>query len=138
MRFSRALVAGLVCSAFAATVSASPVTTQGSGVGKHGDVTVAVTFDGGKIKDIKIVKELKQHIIDTNSVQLDAISGATFSSKGFLDAVADAAKKAGVTLSKADKKAIKKVVKALPKESFYDGVVIGAGGAGFSAAIEAL
>ena len=150
MRFSRALVAGLVCSAFAATVSASPVTTQGTGVGKHGDVTVAVTFDGGKIKDIKIVKQqenpvlaakvftdLKQHVIDTNSVQLDAISGATFSSKGFLDAVADAAKKAGVTLSKADKKAIKKVVKALPKESSYDVVVIGAGGAGFSAAIEA-
>ena len=113
-------------------------------------MTVAVTFDSGKIKDIKIVKQqenpvlaakvftdLKQHVIDTNSVQLDAISGATFSSKGFLDAVADAAKKAGVTLSKADKKAIKKAVKALPKESSYDVVVIGAGGAGFSAAIEA-
>lgn len=150
MHFSRALIAGLVCSAFAAAVSAAPVTTQGTGVGKHGDVTVAVTFDSGKIKDIKIVKQqenpvlaakvftdLKQHVIDTNSVQLDAISGATFSSKGFLDAVADAAKKAGVTLSKADKKAIKKVVKALPKESTYDVVVIGAGGAGFSAAIEA-
>ena len=148
MHFSRALIAGLVCSAFAAAVSAAPVTTQG--VGKHGDVTVAVTFDSGKIKDIKIVKQqenpvlaakvftdLKQHVIDTNSVQLDAISGATFSSKGFLDAVADAAKKAGVTLSKADKKAIKKVVKTLPKESTYDVVVIGAGGAGFSAAIEA-
>ena len=140
----------LCCSAFAAAVSAAPVTTQGTGVGKHGDVTVAVTFDSGKIKDIKIVKQqenpvlaakvftdLKQHVIDTNSVQLDAISGATFSSKGFLDAVADAAKKAGVTLSKADKKAIKKAVKALPKESSYDVVVIGAGGAGFSAAIEA-
>lgn len=150
MHFSRALIAGLVCSAFAAAVSAAPVTTQGTGVGKHGDVTVAVTFDSGKIKDIKIVKQqenpvlaakvftdLKQHVIDTNSVQLDAISGATFSSKGFLDAVADAAKKAGVTLSKADKKAIKKAVKALPKESSYDVVVIGAGGAGFSAAIEA-
>lgn len=150
MHFSRALIAGLVCSAFAAAVSAAPVTTQGTGVGKHGDVTVAVTFDSGKIKDIKIVKQqenpvlaakvftdLKQHVIDTNSVQLDAISGATFSSKGFLDAVADAAKKAGVTLSKADKKAIKKVVKSLPKESSYDVVVIGAGGAGFSAAIEA-
>lgn len=150
MQFSRALIAGLVCSAFAAAVSAAPVTTQGTGVGKHGDVTVAVTFDSGKIKDIKIVKQqenpvlaakvftdLKQHVIDTNSVQLDAISGATFSSKGFLDAVADAAKKAGVTLSKADKKAIKKVVKTLPKESTYDVVVIGAGGAGFSAAIEA-
>lgn len=150
MHFSRALIAGLVCSAFAAAVSAAPVTTQGTGVGKHGDVAVAVTFDSGKIKDIKIVKQqenpvlaakvftdLKQHVIDTNSVQLDAISGATFSSKGFLDAVADAAKKAGVTLSKADKKAIKKVVKTLPKESTYDVVVIGAGGAGFSAAIEA-
>lgn len=150
MHFSRALIAGLVCSAFAAAVSAAPVTTQGTGVGKHGDVTVAVTFDSGKIKDIKIVKQqenpvlaakvftdLKQHVIDTNSVQLDAISGATFSSKGFLDAVADAAKKAGVMLSKADKKAIKKAVKALPKESSYDVVVIGAGGAGFSAAIEA-
>lgn len=150
MQFSRALITGLVCSAFAAAVSAAPVTTQGTGVGKHGDVTVAVTFDSGKIKDIKIVKQqenpvlaakvftdLKQHVIDTNSVQLDAISGATFSSKGFLDAVADAAKKAGVTLSKADKKAIKKAVKALPKESSYDVVVIGAGGAGFSAAIEA-
>lgn len=150
MQFSRALIAGLVCSAFAAAVSAAPVTTQGTGVGKHGDVTVAVTFDSGKIKDIKIVKQqenpvlaakvftdLKQHVIDTNSVQLDAISGATFSSKGFLDAVADAAKKAGMTLSKADKKAIKKAVKALPKESSYDVVVIGAGGAGFSAAIEA-
>ena len=150
MHFSRALIAGLVCSAFAAAVSAAPVTTQGTGVGKHGDVTVAVTFDSGKIKDIKIVKQqenpvlaakvftdLKQHVIDTNSVQLDAISGATFSSKGFLDAVADAAKKAGVTLSKADKKAIKKAVNALPKESSYDVVVIGAGGAGFSAAIEA-
>ena len=150
MQFSRALIAGLVCSAFAAAVSAAPVTRQGTGVGKHGDVTVAVTFDSGKIKDIKIVKQqenpvlaakvftdLKQHVIDTNSVQLDAISGATFSSKGFLDAVADAAKKAGVTLSKADKKAIKKAVKALPKESSYDVVVIGAGGAGFSAAIEA-
>lgn len=150
MQFSRALIAGLVCSAFAAAVSAAPVTTQGTGVGKHGDVTVAVTFDSGKIKGIKIVKQqenpvlaakvftdLKQHVIDTNSVQLDAISGATFSSKGFLDAVADAAKKAGVTLSKADKKAIKKAVKALPKESSYDVVVIGAGGAGFSAAIEA-
>lgn len=150
MHFSRALITGLVCSAFAAAVSAAPVTTQGTGVGKHGDVTVAVTFDSGKIKDIKIVKQqenpvlaakvftdLKQHVIDTNSVQLDAISGATFSSKGFLDAVADAAKKAGVTLSKADKKTIKKVVKTLPKESTYDVVVIGAGGAGFSAAIEA-
>ncbi len=150
MKLNQALIAGLVCSVFSAAALAAPTVVEGTGVGKHGDVTVAVTFDGGKIKDIKLVKQqenpvlaakvftdLKQHVIDTNSVELDAISGATFSSKGLLDAVADAAKKAGVKLDKADKKAVKKVAKTLPKESSYDVVVIGAGGAGFSAAIEA-
>ena len=150
MQIRKALAAAAVAALFAGSAIAAPVTTEGTGVGKHGDVTVAVTFDGGKITDIKIVKEqenkvlakgvytdLKDHVIATNSADLDVISGATFSSKGFLDAVKDAAKKAGVTLSKADKKAIKKVAKDLPKTSNYDVVVIGAGGAGFSAAIEA-
>ena len=140
----------LIATVFAGGAMAAAVTAEGTGVGKHGDVTVAVTFDGGKITDIKVVKEqenkvlargvytdLKDQVIVTNSADLDVISGATFSSKGFLDAVKDAAKKAGVTLSKADKKAIKKVAKDLPKNSSYDVVVVGAGGAGFSAAIEA-
>ena len=137
--------------AFAAfSASAAPVTQEGTGIGKHGDVTVAVTFNAGKIQSIKVVKEqenpvlskevfttLKDRIIETNSADVDIISGATFSSKGLLDAVKDAAKKAGVTLSKADKKAVKKVVADLPKVNNYDVVVIGAGGAGFSAAITA-
>lgn len=135
---------------FSTALCAAPITQEGTGVGKHGDVTVAVTFDNGKIQDIKVVKEhenpvlskevfttLKDDVIKTNSADLDVISGATFSSKGFLDAVKDAAKKAGVTLSKADKKAIKQVAATLPKVNNYDVVVIGAGGAGFSAAITA-
>ena len=146
----KTLITALIATVFAGGAMAAAVTAEGTGVGKHGDVTVAVTFDGGKITDIKVVKEqenkvlargvytdLKDQVIATNSVDLDVISGATFSSKGFLDAVKDAAKKAGVTLSKADKKAIKKVAKDLPKNSSYDVVVVGAGGAGFSAAIEA-
>lgn len=146
----KTLITALIATVFAGGAMAAAVTAEGTGVGKHGDVTVAVTFDGGKITDIKVVKEqenkvlargvytdLKDQVIATNSADLDVISGATFSSKGFLDAVKDAAKKAGVTLSKADKKAIKKVVKDLPKNSTYDVVVVGAGGAGFSAAIEA-
>lgn len=144
------LTAALIAGAFAMGAWAAPQTVEGTGVGKHGDMTVAVTFDNNKIKDIKIVREqenkvlaanvyteLKDNVIATNSVDLDVISGATFSSKGFLNAVADAAKKAGVTLSKADKKAIRKVAMDLPKVNNYDVVVIGAGGAGFSAAIEA-
>ena len=149
MLFRQTLLAATVGLMSAAAVAA-PVTTQGTGVGKHGDMTVAVTFDNGRIQAIEIVKEaenpvlakkvytdLKAAVIASNSADLDAISGATFSSKGFLDAVKDAAKKAGVTLSKADTKAIKKVVKNIPAVSNYDVVVIGAGGAGFSAAIEA-
>ena len=149
MLFRQTLLAATIGLMSAAAVAA-PVTTQGTGVGKHGDMTVAVTFDNGRIQAIEIVKEaenpvlakkvytdLKAAVIASNSADLDAISGATFSSKGFLDAVKDAAKKAGVTLSKADAKAIKKVVKNIPAVSNYDVVVIGAGGAGFSAAIEA-
>ena len=149
MLFRQTLLAAAVGLMSAAAVAA-PVTTQGTGVGKHGDMTVAVTFDNGRIQAIEIVKEaenpvlakkvytdLKAAVIASNSADLDAISGATFSSKGFLDAVKDAAKKAGVTLSNADAKAIKKGVKNIPAVSNYDVVVIGAGGAGFSAAIEA-
>ena len=143
----------LVCLAIASLsipAMAAPVTTEGAGVGKHGDITVAVTFDAGKIQDIKIVKnaenpilakkvftDLKDQVVALSSTDVDLISGATFSAKGFIDAVNDAAKKAGVTLAKADKKALKKAARELPKTSNYDVVVIGAGGAGFSAAITA-
>lgn len=151
MQFKHSIMAAAIAlGAFSAASIAAPVTAEGTGVGKHGDMTVAVTFDAGKITDIKVVSEkenpilakkvytdLKSDIIASNSVDLDVISGATFSSKGLLDAVADAAKKAGVKLDKADKKALKKAAKALPKDSTYDVVVIGAGGAGFSAAITA-
>ena len=150
MRFLRSFAAAAVVAAFMGAAVASPVVQEGTGVGKHGDVKVAVTFDNGKIQDIKVLsqkenpvlaqrvfKDLRQEVIDTNSVDVDVISGASFSSKGLLDAVSDAAKKAGVKLSKAGKKSLKKASMAIPRESTYDVVVIGAGGAGFSAAITA-
>ena len=146
----KSAVAMVFAAGFATASMAAPVTAEGTGVGKHGDITVAVTFDAGKIQDIKIVKnaenpilakkvftDLKDQVVALSSTDVDLISGATFSAKGFIDAVNDAAKKAGVTLAKADKKALKKAARELPKTSNYDVVVIGAGGAGFSAAITA-
>ena len=146
----KSAVAMVFAAGFAAASMAAPVTAEGTGVGKHGDITVAVTFDAGKIQDIKIVKnaenpilakkvftDLKDQVVALSSTDVDLVSGATFSAKGFIDAVNDAAKKAGVTLAKADKKALKKATRELPKTSNYDVVVIGAGGAGFSAAITA-
>ena len=117
----------LAAGTLSASVFAAPVTAEGTGVGKHGDITVAVTFDAGKIQDIKIVKnaenpilakkvftDLKDQVVALSSTDVDLISGATFSAKGFIDAVNDAAKKAGVTLAKADKKALKKAARELP------------------------
>ena len=90
----KTLITALIATVFAGGAMAAAVTAEGTGVGKHGDVTVAVTFDGGKITDIKVVKEqenkvlargvytdLKDQVIATNSADLDVISGATFSSK---------------------------------------------------------
>ncbi len=151
MKIKMRVLAALMGAAFAAAAAtAAPVTQEGVGNGRDGPVKVAVTFDGGKITDIKVLEQnenpllakrvftdLKDAVIATNSTGVDGISGATYSSKGFLGAVEDAAKKAGVTLSKADKKLIKKTARSLPAESTYDVVVVGAGAAGFAAGIEA-
>lgn len=152
MRFNKAsmAVAAAVMSVFALQAFASPVTTTGTGVGKDGEIKVEVTFDANRIQSIKVLSQqenpvlskkvftdLKDNVVKTNSADLDVVSGASFSSRGFLAAVKDAAKKAGVILSKDGQKSLKKVSKAIPAKSGYDVVVVGAGGAGFAAAIEA-
>jgi urocanate reductase len=147
MTFSRSLAA-LALLALCAAATAAPVTADGVGLGKHGEIAVRVTFDGGRITDVKVLKnhenpilagkvftEMKDEIVKTNSLGVPAISGATISSEGLRAAVADAAKKAGVKLSTA---AVAKAEKAaLPEKQTFDVVVVGSGGAGFSAAITA-
>lgn len=141
--FTFAACAAAVSSAFSA-----PVTVEGTGVGKHGDIVVAVTFDDGKIQNIDVLKshenpvlaekvfnDMKKAMIANNTADLDIISGATMSSEGLQTAVRDAAKRAGITL--AGPVTVSKTTSAVPTLSSYDVVVIGSGGAGFSAAITA-
>ena len=59
----KTLITALIATVFAGGAMAAAVTTEGTGVGKHGDVTVAVTFDGGKITDIKVVKEQENKVL---------------------------------------------------------------------------
>ena len=59
----KSAVAMVFAVGFAAVSMAAPVTAEGTGVGKHGDITVAVTFDAGKIQDIKIVKNAENPIL---------------------------------------------------------------------------
>ena len=78
-------------------------TYTGTGVGFGGDIVVNVTIEGGEITAIDIASAEKEDeayfdmaidivddIIEAQSVEVDTISGATFSSTGIKDAVADA------------------------------------------------
>lgn len=79
-------------------------TYTGTGTGFRGATTkVSVTVKGGKITEIttisygddapfynKAFSSVKQQIIDSQSASVNAVSGATFSSKGIMSAVADA------------------------------------------------
>ncbi|HBI55585.1 MAG TPA: hypothetical protein DDY38_01980 [Firmicutes bacterium] len=75
----------------------------GTGRGFGGDITVKVTFAGGKLTDVEIVshkespnvsdpaiKQIPQAMIDEQTVEVDAVSGATMSSEGIKAAVRDA------------------------------------------------
>ena len=51
------LFTALLSAAALTSVSAAPVQTEGTGIGKHGDIKLAVTFDNGKIgQDIKVLE----------------------------------------------------------------------------------
>jgi len=80
---------------------------EGVGQGYRGPVHVQVQVSPAGIEDIVItghvemaypgaaaMEELLELVLETGSTDLDAVSGATFSSRGFLDAVDDALEKA--------------------------------------------
>jgi len=118
---------------------------QGEGTGKYGIVKVEVTLENSEIKDIKVVEssesgftepvvaQLTKQIIDTNSTDVDAITGATLTSFAFINGVKNAVDESGAKLTA--KEATKVVEKA--EDVTTDIVIIGAGGAGLSSAIEA-
>jgi len=75
---------------------------EGSASGYNGTVTVSVTVSGGLVTDITVVSErdtpayfnraesVIDTIVDEQSLEVDAVSGATYSSAGIVNAVADA------------------------------------------------
>lgn len=138
----------IVLLASCGTKAAKEQVFEGTGNGKHGDIKVEVTMKDNHIEDIKVLnhgenkvlaepvyEELEQTIINQNSTEVDVVTGSTATSQGYLEAVNDAVKKSGMTLV-ASKKVSNKSEKE-PTEQTFDVVVVGSGGAGFSAAIEA-
>lgn len=75
--------------------------------GLGGKVTVRVTYDSGKIENVEVVeehesedvakhalKEMPEKIVAANSVEVDAVSGASSTSNAIREAVSDALSKA--------------------------------------------
>ncbi len=140
--------AALVSCAGSKAAVYSPGSYEGVGQGHKGDIRVLVTVAADRIEKIEVLEsdetdmigdaafsELSAAIIESNSVEVDAVSGASGSSEGFIEAVKDALSKAGVVLAAGAKPKAPRAVAAFG--SSYDVVVVGAGGAGLSAAMSA-
>ena len=125
-------------------------TYEGEGQGHAGIIKVSVVVNETEIEKIDIVEfndsefavdpanQLVERILEANSGQVDAIAGASITSKGVLDAVNVAlaqAYVAGAGQIIASTEASEEAAKLEDKET--DIVIIGAGGAGLTAAIEA-
>ena len=101
------LISGCLSSGFIREAAYEPGVYEGSGRGYRGPIHVRVEVSPAGIEDIVItghselnypgaeaMEELLEAVLETGSTDLDAISGATFSSRGFLEAVEDALGKA--------------------------------------------
>lgn len=125
-------------------------TYVGEAKGYRGEIKVEVKTSKNKIEEVKVVKntdtpiisdaaskKVPEQIVKYQSLRVDGVSGATGTSRALTLAVRNALKNSGADLKELNKKPViesKKLVKETQKK---DVVVIGAGGAGLIAAIEA-
>lgn len=141
------LTGGLIVSA--QTFSAG--TYEGAAEGFHGEVKVEVTVTEDRIVSIEVeedetdgvgdkaIEQLVGQVIDTQSLNLDVVSGASLSSNGLLAAIAIALEAAGAdvdALKTKETEVVTDVDEAIV-DSTTDVIVIGGGGAGLAAAVSA-
>lgn len=129
----------------------TPGTYTGKGAGINGEIEVEVTVDENEITSIKVlshnetpgvsdlaISDVPANIVKHQSLGIDGIAGATESSKGILEAVANALSQAGADIDALKAKEVKtEKGTAVTTEKEVDVVVIGAGGAGLAAAVSA-
>jgi len=125
-------------------------TYTGTGKGYNGPVELKVTFSDTAITAIEVGEQKETaHVGDSaypimiadaiaaNGSGIDAVSGATFSSRAFKEALNDAATQAKATNMEAFKANTVAHTAQAAVEDTWDVVVVGAGGAGMAAAAQA-
>lgn len=125
-------------------------TYTGTADGYNGPVEVSVTFDDKAVTAIEVTSSketehvgdiaydiLIPQIIEANGTGVDSVSGATFSSRALKEAVNAAAEEAGVTNASQFAANTVEVKAQAAIEDTWDVVIVGAGGAGISAAAQA-
>ncbi|MGI6193031.1 MAG: FAD-dependent oxidoreductase [Christensenellales bacterium] len=118
--------------------------------GHNGPLTLKVTFDENGITAIDVVESVETAdiaqsafdllfpaIIGQQNIAVDVVTGATFTSNAVLQAVTDAILAAGGTVEQFTKSADELNNNGQTIEMTTDVVILGAGAAGLSAAIEA-
>ncbi|MBQ7594109.1 MAG: FAD-dependent oxidoreductase [Synergistaceae bacterium] len=130
------------------SVIASAETYDVVGTGKNGDVHVLVEIADGKIVSVKLgehqetpgifetaAEKVPQAIIANQSVNVDAVSGATMTSDAIKEAVTKALTLAGLNVSDFNK-AVAKAGEGIVNEESAKVVVVGGGASGMMAAIK--
>lgn len=126
-------------------------TYEGVGEGYHGEIKVAVSLKDDKIEKVEILEhsetegvsdpareQIPEAIVAEQSILVDSVSGCTKTSEGIKEAVKAALLTATSDISVFEKDVAKKEGSTELLEKSADIVIVGAGGAGLTAANEAL
>lgn len=124
-------------------------TYSATGNGYHGEMTVNVTIEDGKITDVELGDNhetnvvidrafpvIRERILEANTADVDSVTAATFSSYAIKTAVADAMQQAGLEAPKVAMQNAEKTATERAAES-CDIAIVGGGPAGLAAAVSA-
>lgn len=125
-------------------------TYTASAAGLNGDVTVEVTFSSDKIDDIKVtdhketagigttaIDQLPAEIVASQSLAVDTVAGATYTSNAILEAVAACVEQAGGDVEALKNAPVDAEGERTEETLDADLVIVGGGAAGMTACMRA-
>ncbi len=155
MLMAASMIFAAGCSSNATPTSSASATSStsgsftGSSVGMQGTVTVSMTVEDGKITNVELteihetpavasvaMERIPAQMVEYQTTTVDTVTGATLCSNAIMRAAKAAAEEAGLDADTLEANAYHAVA-GEDEELSTDVLVVGAGGAGFSAAITA-